>query len=65
MTPKEEKHSNRIPTLKTKITGSKNQLSLKYLNIIGLNSPINGHRLTNGIHQQDPAFLLQTGNTPQ
>jgi hypothetical protein len=38
-------HKNRIPTLTTKITGSKNYFSLISLNINGLNSPIKRHRL--------------------
>ena len=38
------------------ITGSNNHYSLISLNINGLNSPIKGHRLTNWIRNEDPAF---------
>ena len=38
--PKEDNHTNIIPPLTTKLTGSKNQFSLITLNINGLNSPI-------------------------
>ena len=38
--PKEECHTNIIPTLTTKITGNSNYWSLISLNINGLNSPI-------------------------
>ena len=38
--PKEEKHTNIIPTLTTKITGTNNHWSLISLNINELNSPI-------------------------
>jgi hypothetical protein len=37
---------NIIPTLATKITGSKNDFSLISLNINGINSQIKRHRLT-------------------
>jgi exonuclease III len=47
---------NRIPTLKTKITGSNNNFSLTSLNINGLNSPIKTHRLTDWLCKQDPTF---------
>jgi len=39
-----------------KITGSDNHYSLKSLNINELNSLIKRHRLTKGIHKEDPAF---------
>ena len=38
--PKEENHTNIIPPLTTKITGSNNHWSLISLNINGLNFPI-------------------------
>jgi hypothetical protein len=44
--PKEDSHTNIIPPLTTKITGSNNHWSLISLNINGLNSPIKRHRLT-------------------
>jgi exonuclease III len=47
---------NRIATLTTKITGSKNDFSLVSLNINGLNSPIKRHRLTDWLCKQDPTF---------
>jgi hypothetical protein len=37
---------NTVPTLPTKITGSNNYFPLISLNINGLNSPINRHRIT-------------------
>jgi hypothetical protein len=37
--PKEKKHTNIIPPLATKITGSKNDWSLISFNINGFNSP--------------------------
>jgi hypothetical protein len=43
--PKEEKHTNIIPLLTTKIRGSTNHCSLISLNINGLNSPTKTHRL--------------------
>jgi hypothetical protein len=54
--PKEENHTNIIPPLTTKITGSKNHWFLIYLNINGLKSPIRSYRLTVWISKQDPAF---------
>ena len=39
-----------------KITGSNNDFSLISLNINELNSLVKRHRLTNWIHEQDPAF---------
>ena len=45
---------NKIPSLKTNITGSNNQYSLLPLNINGLNSPIK--RLTDWILIKDPTF---------
>ena len=53
---KHNRHTNIIPPLTTKITGSNNHFSLISLNINGLNSPIKRHRLTDWIHKQDPAF---------
>jgi hypothetical protein len=53
---KEDSYDNRIPTLTTKITGSKNYFSLMSLNINGLISPIKRHRLTNWLHKEDPTF---------
>ena len=54
--PKEDSHTNIIPPLTTKITGSNNHFSLISLNINVLNSPIKRHRLTEQIHKEDPAF---------
>ena len=54
--PKEDSHINIIPPLTTKITGSNDHFFLISLNINGLNSPIKRHRLTDWIHNQDPAF---------
>ena len=54
--PKEESHTNIILPLTTKITGSSNHLSVIYLNIIGLNSPIKRHRLTDRIHKPNPTY---------
>jgi hypothetical protein len=54
--PKEDNHTNIIPPLTTKLTGSKNQFSLITLNINGLNSPIKRHRLTDYVCTQDRAF---------
>jgi hypothetical protein len=54
--PKENSYMNRISTLITKITGSKNGFYLKSLNIHGLNSPIKTHILIDWICKQDPAF---------
>jgi exonuclease III len=45
-----------MPTLTTKIIGSKNYFFLISLNINGLNSPIKRHRLTYWVHKQDPTF---------
>ena len=53
---KEDSHTNIIPPLTTKITGSNNQFSLIFLNINRLNSPIKRHRLIDWLHKQDPAF---------
>ena len=52
----EEKHTNIIPTLTTKITGTNHHWSLISLNISGLNFPIKRHRLTDWICKQDPVF---------
>jgi hypothetical protein len=54
--PKEDSHTNIIPSLTTKITGSNNHFSLISLNINGLNSPIKRHKLTD-LCNQDPAFF--------
>ena len=53
---KEDSHTNIIPPLTTKITGSNKQFSLISLNINGLNSPIKRYRLKDWICKQDPAF---------
>jgi exonuclease III len=45
-----------MPTLTTKILGSKNYFSLISLNINGLNSPIKRHRLKDWLCKQDPTF---------
>jgi exonuclease III len=45
-----------MPTLTTKIKGSNIYFSLISLNINGLNSPIERHRLTNWLHKQDSTF---------
>jgi exonuclease III len=45
-----------MPTLTTKIIGSNNYFSLISLNINGLNSPVERHRLTDWLHKQDPTF---------
>jgi hypothetical protein len=54
--PKEDSHTNIIPPLTTKITGSNNHYSLISLNLTGLNYPIKRHRLTDWLCKQDPAF---------
>jgi hypothetical protein len=54
--PKEDSHTNIIPPLRTKITGSNHHFPLISLNINGLNSPIKIHRLTDWIHKRDTAF---------
>jgi exonuclease III len=52
-----------MPIVTTKIIGSNNNFSLISLNIIGLNSPIKRHRLTDWLHKQDPTFCcLQETN---
>jgi hypothetical protein len=53
---KENTSKNRIPTLTTKITGSNNYFCLISLNIIGLNTQIKTHRLTDLLCKQDPTF---------
>jgi hypothetical protein len=53
---KKEDHTNIVPPLTTKITGSNNYWSLISLNINGLNSLIKRHRLASWICKQDPAF---------
>jgi exonuclease III len=45
-----------MPTLTTKIIGSKNYFNLISLNINGLNSPIKRHRLTDWLYKRDPTF---------
>jgi exonuclease III len=47
---------NKIPSLTTKITGSKNDFSLISLNTNELNSPVKRHRLIDWLHKQDPTF---------
>jgi hypothetical protein len=47
---------NRMPTLKTKITGRNNYFFLISLNINGFNSPIKRHTLKDWLHKQDPTF---------
>ena len=54
--PKEDSYTNIIPPLTTKITGSNNHFSSISLNISGLNSPIERHRLTGWERNQDAAF---------
>ena len=54
--PKEGSHTNTIPPLTTKITGSNNHFSLISLNINVNNSPIKRHRLTDWLYKQDPTF---------
>jgi hypothetical protein len=53
---KEDSRRNRMPTLTTKITESNNYFSLISLNINGLYSPIKRHKITDGLHKQDPIF---------
>jgi hypothetical protein len=53
---KEDNHKTRMPTLKTKIIGSKNYFSLISLNINVFNSQIKRHLLTDWLHKQDPTF---------
>jgi exonuclease III len=45
-----------MPNLKPKIIGSNNYFSLISLDINGLNSPIERHRLTDWLHKQNPTF---------
>jgi hypothetical protein len=47
--PKEDSHTNIIPPLTTKITGSNNHFSLISLNTNGLNFSIKRHKLTDWI----------------
>ena len=54
--PEEESHTNIIPPLTTKITGSSNYFSIILLNINGLNSSIQRHKLTDWMCKQGPAF---------
>ena len=61
--PQDEKNTNIIPPLTTKITGTNYHWSLISILIDGLNSLI--RRLKDWEHKQDPAFLLHTGNIPQ
>jgi hypothetical protein len=51
-----QRATNTKPPTKTNITGNSIYLSLIFLNINGLNSPIKTHKLTDWIHKQDPAF---------
>jgi len=52
----QENHTNILPPLSTKVTGTNNHWSLISFNINKLNSQINRHSLTDCIHKQDPAF---------
>ena len=61
--PKEDSHTNIKIT--SKITGSNNHYSLIFLNINGLNFPIERHRITDWISKTGPSILLHTGNAPQ
>jgi len=56
---------NKIPSLKTNITGSNNDFFLISLNISGLKSPIKRHRLIDLMCKHDPAFcfILETNLT--
>jgi hypothetical protein len=49
--PNKDSHTNIIPPLTTKITGSINHYSLISLNINELHSPIKRHRLTDWIYK--------------
>jgi hypothetical protein len=53
---KEDNHTNVIPPVTTKITGTSNHQSLISLNIHGLDSPIRRHRLTDWRYKQVPTF---------
>ena len=53
---KEKKHTNIVPSITTKITGSIYYWSLISLNINGLNFSIKRHRLRDFICKHDPAF---------
>ena len=57
--PKEDSHTNIIPPLTTKMTGSNNHFSLISININGLISPIKRHRLKDWICKQDPEFCCK------
>jgi hypothetical protein len=54
--PKEDSHTNIIPPLTTKMTGSNNHFSLISLNINGLDSSIKRHRQTDWVRKQDSEF---------
>jgi len=54
--PKEDIHTNIIPSLATKITGKNNHYSLISLNTNGHKSSITRNRLRDWICKQDPAF---------
>ena len=45
------------PTMKTKLTGDSNHLSLISLNVNGFNSPLKRHRVTDWIRKQNPSFF--------
>ena len=51
-----DSHTNIIPPLITKVTGSINHFILISLNINGLNSPIKIHKLTDWLHIENPTF---------
>jgi len=65
MKPKEERHTNIIPPLTTKIAGSDNHYSLIALNIDGLNSSIKRHRLTDWICKGDQHFVAYRKHTSE
>jgi hypothetical protein len=53
---KAESHKHIKPPTTTNISGTKSHLSLIFLSINELNSPIKRHKLTDWISKQDPAF---------
>jgi hypothetical protein len=53
---KAESHKHIKSPTKTNMSGTNTHLSLITLNIYGLNSPVKGHKLTDLICKQDPAF---------
>jgi exonuclease III len=56
---------NRSPTLKTKLTGSNNDFPLISLIVIGFNSPIKRHRITDWLQKQDPTFCCIQESHPR